>query len=80
MVTKYDVAWAWRRAKRIRGKNPNLYRRDEFGNTIYKPAYGKYGKMGWQIDHRKPKSKGGTDHRRNLRVLQSKANLRKGNR
>ena len=78
MVKESDAEWAWEQAKPIRGKNENLYRRDELGHEIYKPAFGADGDKSWEIDHRKPVSKGGTDHRRNLRVLQTKANREKG--
>ena len=78
MVEKSDIEWAWEQASKVRGKNPNLYRRDELGNAVYKPAFGTEGKMGWEIDHRKPTSKGGSNHRRNLRILQTKANREKG--
>ena len=77
MVTKDDVEWAWQKTQPIRSKNPNLYRKDELGNTLYKPAYGTGGEMGWGIDHRNPVAKGGTDHRRNLRALQTAANQEK---
>lgn len=80
MLRKSDIEWVWERANPVRGKNPNLYRRDEEGNVIYKPAFGSEGKMGWEVDHRHPVSKGGTDHRRNLRALQTKANRKKGDR
>lgn len=78
MVTKSDTEWAWNQAKTIRGKNPNLYRRDELDNVIYKPSFGTDGPKGWEVDHRKPESKGGTDHRKNLRALQTAANQKKG--
>lgn len=78
MVTNDDIEWTWQQAKKIRGKNPNLFRRDEEGNEIYKPAHGKAGEKSWEVDHRNPVSKGGTDHRRNLRALQTKANREKG--
>lgn len=78
MVTEKDKEWTWEQAKPIRGKNPNLFRRDEEGNKIYKPAFGTSGDMGWQVDHRKPVVRGGTDHRKNLRALQTKANQEKG--
>ena len=78
MVSDEDIQWAWNQTKTIRGKNPNLYRRDEEGNQIYKPSYGTDGEQGWEIDHRRPTAKGGTGSRRNLRVLQTNANREKG--
>ena len=35
---------------------------------------------GKHVDHIKPLSKGGTNGRKNLRVVKAKTNLRKGNR
>ncbi|WP_299832110.1 HNH endonuclease domain-containing protein [uncultured Roseobacter sp.] len=35
--------------------------------------------MGWQVDHIWPRSKGGSDARRNLQALQTGANKRKSN-
>ncbi|WP_298976258.1 HNH endonuclease domain-containing protein [uncultured Roseobacter sp.] len=35
--------------------------------------------MGWQVDHIWPRSKGGSDARRNLQALQTSANKRKSN-
>ena len=64
--------------KLIRGKNPNLWRRDQYGNPIYKPAYGKAGEQGWQVDHKHPISKGGTDNLRNLQAVQTVENRQKG--
>lgn len=80
MATKRQKQIAWANAKKIRGKNPNLYRRDRSGNQIYKPAYGTHGEQGWEVDHSRPKSKGGTDSSRNLQALQTKANRSKGKR
>jgi 5-methylcytosine-specific restriction endonuclease McrA len=72
-----DIDWAWNQAQTVRGKNPNLYRRDELGNEIYKPAYGTQGEKGWEVDHRNPRANGGSDHRKNLRALQTEANRKK---
>jgi len=77
--TNWQAKYTWKKARRIKGKNPNLYRRDSHGNTIYKPAYGRNSPMGWQVDHMHPVSKGGSDHPRNLQALQTKANRKKSN-
>lgn len=69
----------WDKGKKIRGKNPDLYRKDKEGNVLYKHSYGMYSEMGWNIDHSKPIDKGGTDHLNNLQPLNSKENSRKGN-
>ena len=78
MASKLQKLQAWAKARRIRGKNPNLYRKDSAGNQIYKPAYGTQGVQGWEVDHRKPLSKGGSNSPRNLQALQTRANRRKG--
>lgn len=70
----------WNRARTVRGKDPNKYRRDTKGNEIFYSSYGKNSAMGWEIDHKKPQSKGGSDNIRNLQALQTKANRKKGNR
>ena len=69
----------WEKGKKIRGKDPDLYRKDSEGNVMYYHSYGKYSEMGWNIDHSKPKDKNGTDHLNNLKPLNSKANSGKGN-
>jgi len=68
---------AWQNTPRVRGKNPNLYRRDVLGHEIYKPAYGTTGSKGWEVDHSHPESKGGTSCSRNLQAMQTTANRRK---
>ena len=77
MVSKSDREKAWDKAPKVRGKSPDLYRRDSKGNELFKPSYGKQSKMGWEIDHKKPKAKGGSDNQRNLQILQTKANRTK---
>ena len=64
----------WNKAPTVRGKDPDLYRRDPYGNVLYKPSYGKDTAMGWHIDHIKPQSKNGSDSLRNLQVMQSSKN------
>jgi 5-methylcytosine-specific restriction endonuclease McrA len=78
MATKQQKDQAWENAQKIRGKNPNLWRRDDFGNPIYKPAYGTNGKYGWEVDHKHPVSRGGSDRADNLRALNTIVNREKG--
>ena len=74
MPNKTKIDQAWSNAKPIRGKNPDVYRVDNYGNTIYKSSYGKKSDMGWEIDHKYPVSKGGSDSPRNLQAVQWKEN------
>ena len=68
------VEEAWNNAHKIRGINREVYRRDDYGNTIFKSSYGKQSDMGWEVDHRHPVSKGGTDSPKNLQAVQWKEN------
>lgn len=77
MATKEQAEGAWERASTIRNKDPDVWRRDEMGNPIRKGSYGTNGEFGWEVDHRNPVSKGGTDHGRNLRALHTPSNRRK---
>ena len=69
----------WKKASKIRGKSSAKYRKDKLGNVMYYGSYGKDTGMGWQIDHSKPRSKGGTHHLNNLQALNTSANKSKGN-
>ena len=64
----------WERATRVRGKDPKKYRKDPCGNEIYWGSYGKNSPMGWEIDHIRPKSLGGSDRLNNLQALQTRKN------
>jgi 5-methylcytosine-specific restriction endonuclease McrA len=68
----------WERGNKIPGKDPNLYREDAAGNTIYRPSYGQDSEMGWEVDHKNPVDKGGSDNLRNLQPLQTSENRQKG--
>lgn len=67
----------WQKGMPILGKDPGLYRLDKFGNEMYYHSYGMNTPMGWQIDHSKPTSRGGTSHLNNLQPMNSKANRQK---
>ena len=79
MATKKDIKIAWEKAKTIRGKYPETWRRDSKGKKIRKGSYGTKGKFGWELDHIKPKSKGGPDKPKNIQALHWKENLTKSN-
>lgn len=77
MPPKKQIEATWNKAATVRGKDPELYRRDVEGNVVYKPSYGKQSEMGWEIDHKNPIANGGSDHGRNLQILQTAANREK---
>lgn len=76
--TEEQLDQIFAKGSKIDGKNPDLYRKDEYGNEIYRPNYGKETPMGWEVDHCKPKAKGGSNQMRNLQPLQSSENASKG--
>ena len=77
-MTNKKIDQAWEEAKPICGQNPDVFRRDSDGNKIRKASYGTRGEYGWELDHVKPKSKGGSDKSQNIQPLHWKANRKKG--
>lgn len=73
---KKDVVW--NKAKRIRGKDPNKYRKDPYGREMFYDSYGKDSEKGWELDHIKPASRGGSDATVNLQALNTRLNRAKG--
>lgn len=73
---KKDITWD--NANKIKGKNPDVWRKDSEGNTIKYGSYGTKGDYGWEIDHKHPKAKGGSDLPRNLQALHWEENRTKG--
>ena len=69
MATKKQKDAAWENASEMRGKNPDVYRKDQYGNKIYKSSYGKQSEMGWEVDHKNPISKGGSESTKNVQAL-----------
>lgn len=56
-----------------------MWRQDFAGAWIRRDAYGTHTQYGWEIDHLRPISKGGTNEIENLTVLHWRNNLRKKN-
>ena len=75
MTSKKELVWE--KAKPIRGEDSAQYRQDPYGNKIRYASHGKHSATGWEIDHIKPKSKGGSDDTRNLQALHWATNLDK---
>jgi hypothetical protein len=80
MPSKKQIESVWEKADEIRGRNAEVWRRDEEGNIIRHGSYGTVGEYGWEIDHRNPVAKGGTDNPRNLRALHWEENREKSDR
>jgi len=67
------VQKVWEKAREVAGQDSNRWRLDQCGAWIGRNEYGDRSKplnYGWEIDHIKPQSEGGTDDLSNLRPLQ----------
>ncbi|XP_050377742.1 uncharacterized protein LOC126794979 [Argentina anserina] len=70
----------WEKAEKIRGRDPDRWRRDPLGNTVFRKLVGCPGCLCHDYDHIVPYSKGGESTLENCQVLQAKVNRSKGNR
>ena len=77
MASESEKRRVWEKGKIVRGRNPNLYRKDYLGNLIYWSSYSQNSLMGWEIDHVNPKNNGGSESIRNKQPLQTRANKEK---
>jgi len=77
MASKELIEKVWEKAKEMRGKDPDVWRKDTYGNKIRFASYGTEGEFGWEIDHKIPKEKGGSENIRNLQPLQWEENREK---
>lgn len=67
MATAKQKETVWNNATKVRGKDPDKYRRDPAGNVIFKGSF----------DHIKPTSRGGSDATVNLQALNTGVNRSK---
>ena len=66
-----EIQDVWNKAKKIDGEDEDVYRKDYAGAWIKRDEYGNTNStLGWEIDHRKPVAKGGSDELTNLDPLQ----------
>jgi len=78
MPSKKLIEEVWEKGKEIRGRDPDVWRKDKYDNKIRFGSYGTEGEYGWEIDHKNPKDKGGSDQLRNLQPLHWEENREKG--
>jgi 5-methylcytosine-specific restriction endonuclease McrA len=74
--TESKINEVWNKGKKVDGV-PDKYRQDFAGAWMEKEKYGKEESFGWEIDHKVPASKGGTDELENLQPLQWENNRTK---
>ncbi|KAF3437679.1 hypothetical protein FNV43_RR20435 [Rhamnella rubrinervis] len=70
----------WDKAEKIKGRDPDRWRRDPLGNIVFRKLVGCSGCLCHDYDHILPYSKGGQSTLENCQVLQAKVNRSKGNR
>ncbi|XLR08056.1 hypothetical protein HN51_063032 [Arachis hypogaea] len=70
----------WEKAEKIKGRDPDRWRRDALGNTVFRKLVGCPGCLCHDYDHILPYSKGGKSTLENCQVLQATVNRSKGNR
>ena len=81
--TSFDdvtVQAVWNKAQIVPGVDPRVKRKDSCGAWINPADYGLTTHLGggWEVDHIKPASRGGTDDLYNLQALQWENNRGKG--
>lgn len=75
--TIQELLTIWNKGRIISKFDPSIWRRDSYGHAIRWSDYGQEVEYGWEVDHIKPKAKGGSDALSNLQPLHWKANREK---
>ncbi|XP_027332413.1 uncharacterized protein LOC113847473 [Abrus precatorius] len=70
----------WEKADKVKGRDPDRWRRDALGNIVFRKLLGCPGCLCHDYDHILPYSKGGESTLENCQVLQATVNRAKGNR
>ena len=68
-LSETEIGVIWQKAMAVDGYDNTKYRKDVCGAWIQRDQYGKETIYGWEIDHAKPTSKGGSDDAHNLRPM-----------
>lgn len=72
------IQQVWEKGRVVSGNDPNVWRKDDCNAWMRRQDYGnRDSQYGWEIDHIKPISEGGTDGLSNLRPLQWQNNAHK---
>ncbi|XP_008780537.1 uncharacterized protein LOC103700361 isoform X2 [Phoenix dactylifera] len=69
----------WDKAEKVKGRDPDRWRRDPLGNVVFRKLVGCPGCLCHDYDHVLPYSKGGKSTLENCQVLQATVNRSKGN-
>ncbi len=67
----------WQKAAPVENNDPKIWRKDFAGAWIRRDQYGKTSSYGWEIDHLRPISLGGTDAIGNLLPMHWENNRKK---